>query len=221
LHTRRLSDWLGFAGHLAVAAIAVVRTPSLTLFILPTVVHLLFAAGSFLVRDRPQRLERDLFGRAIAYAGGFGMFAFLQLASIFAPEWLAVTPYPAIGLLGLLLGLVGVGIEIWAIWHLKFAFSTEPAARRMVTTGPYALARHPIYSGSCVAFIGLLMTRPTLPIALALAGWTICMRVRVAYEEAILVSVFPGYVEYCRQVGAIVPRLAPRVAHRADDRAAA
>ena len=32
---RRASDWAGFFGHLAIAVLTVVRTPALTLFLLP------------------------------------------------------------------------------------------------------------------------------------------------------------------------------------------
>lgn len=199
----------------------VVRTPALTLFILPAIVHMLFAAGSFIVRDRPQRTEHDWFGRLVSYAGGFGVFAFIQVASAVRPEWLAPTSNPVTGLIGIASGLLGVSIEIWAIWHLKFAFSTEPAARRLVTTGPYRFARHPIYSGSCIAYAGLLMTRPTLPVALALFGWAVCVRLRMRYEEAILTSAFPAYDEYRRRVGAIVPWPASKRLSISDDRAAA
>jgi protein-S-isoprenylcysteine O-methyltransferase Ste14 len=222
LGKRRVSDWIGFVGHFAVAIVTAVRTPSLTVFVLPSIIHLLFAAGSFLVRDRPQRVERKLAGRIISYAGGFGMFVFLQYASMFKPEWLAVTSHAMIGLTGILVGVTGVCIEIWAIWHLKFAFSTEPAARRLITTGPYRWARHPIYSGSCVAYLGLIMTRPTLPIAIGLVGWAICMWLRMRYEEAMLMSVFPtAYAEYRRQVGAILPRLSSKRTALPDHRAAA
>ena len=221
LRGRRISDWLGFAGHFAVAVVTAVTTPSLTVFVLPSIIHMLFAAGAFLVRDRPQRIERNPAGRVISYAGGFGMFVFLQVASYFKPEWLAVTSYPIMGLIGVALGISGVWIEIWAIWHLKMAFSTEPAARRLITTGPYRFARHPIYSGGCLAYLGLLMTRPTLPIAIALIGWAICIRMRMRYEEAMLNSVFPAYAIYRQQVGAIMPRLWPKSSTTADRRAAA
>jgi protein-S-isoprenylcysteine O-methyltransferase Ste14 len=203
--TRRASDWLGFIGHLAIAVITVVRTPSLTVFILPPVIHMLFAAGSFLVRDQPQRVEQNLIGRAVSYVGAFGMFAFVLFASMFKPEWLTMTVSPSLGVIGVLLGMLGLGLEIWAIWHLKFAFATEPAARRLVTTGPYRWSRHPIYTGGCMAYVGLLITRPTLPIAIALVVWAICMRLRMRYEEAILSSVFPAYADYRQRVSAIVP----------------
>jgi protein-S-isoprenylcysteine O-methyltransferase Ste14 len=207
LRTRRASDWLGFIGHLAIAVITAVRTPSLTVFILPPIVHMLFAAGSFLVRDQPQRIERNLIGRAVSYAGAFGMFMFMLFASALRPEWLTLTANPVVGVIGVVLGVLGLTLEIWAIWHLKFAFSTEPAARRLVTTGPYGLSRHPIYTGGCLAYVGLFITRPTLPIAVALVVWAICMRMRMRYEEAILSSVFPAYADYRQRVGAIVPRL--------------
>jgi protein-S-isoprenylcysteine O-methyltransferase Ste14 len=205
LSTRRLSDWLGCVGHLAIGAVMIVQAPTLTLFLMPAIIHMVFAGGSFLIRDRPQRLEQNLMGRAVSYAGGFGVFAFVQFASFVRPEWLTVTSNPYLGLTGIALGVCGVSIEIWAIWHLKFAFATEPAARRLVTTGPYRFARHPIYSGGCFAYAGLFLTRPTVAIAVVLLGWALCVRMRMKYEEAILESAFPSYADYRRRVGAIGP----------------
>jgi protein-S-isoprenylcysteine O-methyltransferase Ste14 len=213
MRARRASDWLGFIGHFAIAAVTVVRTPSLTVFILPPIVHMVFAAGSFLIRDQPQRVEQNLIGRAVSYVGAFGMFAFVLFASILKPEWLTMTASLSLSMVGVLLGVLGLSLEIWAIWHLKFAFATEPAARRLVTTGPYRWSRHPIYSGGCMAYVGLLMTRPTLPIAMAFIVWAICMRMRMHYEEAILSSVFPAYADYRQRVSAIIPGFYPSSTH--------
>ena len=203
---RRVSDWIGFLGHLGIAAVVAVRTPALSLFILPPIIHMVLAAGSFLVRDTPRKKEQDPFGRLVSYAGGFGIFAFIQFASTFRPEWLAITTNAGLAVTGVLFGLIGLFIEIWAIWHLRFAFATEPAARRLVLSGPYRFARHPIYTGACFANIGLLMTRPTVVLALALLGWAVCISLRMRYEEAILTSAFPEYAEYRRRVGALFSR---------------
>ncbi|MET0213472.1 MAG: hypothetical protein ABW292_10740 [Vicinamibacterales bacterium] len=59
--------WAGFLGHLAIAVFTVVRTPALTLFLLPGIVHMMVAAGSFLVRDTAQRKEQDPVGRIVSY----------------------------------------------------------------------------------------------------------------------------------------------------------
>jgi protein-S-isoprenylcysteine O-methyltransferase Ste14 len=206
LFRRRASDLIGFAAHFGIAVLTVVRAPTLTLFLLPSIIHMVLAAGSFLVRDTPQRKEQDPFGRVVSYAGGFGVFLFIQFASVYRPEWLQVTDYPVIGLMGIALGILGVFVEIWAVWHLRFAFATEPAARRLVTSGPYRLARHPIYLGGCLAYLGMFMSRPTVPLALALALWAVCIHFRMRYEEAILSEAFPQeYGDYRRRVGALLP----------------
>jgi protein-S-isoprenylcysteine O-methyltransferase Ste14 len=201
---RRASDWAGFVGHAGIAILTIVRAPWISFFLLPSIVHLTLAACSFLLRDSPRAQWRDPLGRIVAYVGGFGVFVFVQLASVLRPEWLAQTTNVRLTVLGILCGLVGVVIEIWAIWHLRHAFATEPAARRFVTTGPYRFARHPIYSGACVAQLGLLLTHPTVPIALALAGWAVCISLRIRYEEAILVQTFPEYEDYRQRVGALM-----------------
>jgi protein-S-isoprenylcysteine O-methyltransferase Ste14 len=203
LRKRRVSDWLGCFGHLAIAVVMIVQAPTLTLFLMPAIIHMVFAGGSFLIRDRPKRLEQNLMGRVVSYAGGFGVFAFVQFASFVRPDWLTVTSNPILGLTGIAFGIAGVLLEIWAVWHLKFAFATEPAARRLVTTGPYRFARHPIYTGGCLAYLGLFLTRPTVAIAVVLLGWAFCVRMRMQYEEAILESAFPSYADYRRRVGAI------------------
>jgi protein-S-isoprenylcysteine O-methyltransferase Ste14 len=188
-----------------VAVFTVARTPTLTLFLLPGIVHMMVAAGSFLVRDTPLRKERAPLGRIASYAGGFGVFGFVQFAASFRPDWIALTDNAVLGLAGFALGFLGVFIEIWAVWHLRFAFATEPAARRLVTTGPYRFARHPIYTGGCVAYLGLIMSHPTVPLAIALVGWVVSIGLRMRYEEAILTQAFPDYADYRRRVGAVLP----------------
>jgi protein-S-isoprenylcysteine O-methyltransferase Ste14 len=189
-----------------VAVLTVVRAPALTLFLLPGIVHMLVAAGSFLVRDQPHRREQNPFARIVSYLGGFGIYAFVQYASLFRPEWLALTTNVGLGLAGFAAALLGIFTQIWAVWHLRFAFATEPAARRLVMSGPYRLARHPIYTGGCLCYLGLILSHPTWPMAVALAGWAVCISLRMRFEEAIMMQVFPGdYSEYRRRVGALVP----------------
>jgi protein-S-isoprenylcysteine O-methyltransferase Ste14 len=67
---------------------------------------------------------------------------------------------PAIAALGVLLCAVGVGFAIWARrhigrnWGMPMSLKQDP---ELVTTGPYAMVRHPIYSGIIVAMAGSIL----------------------------------------------------------------
>jgi protein-S-isoprenylcysteine O-methyltransferase Ste14 len=70
----------------------------------------------------------------------------------------------------------------------------------VVTTGPYAIVRHPMY-------VGALMLLAGTPLALG-SWWAFCffvalkivIVVRLLHEEAFLTSHLPGYAEYRRTV---------------------
>jgi protein-S-isoprenylcysteine O-methyltransferase Ste14 len=79
------------------------------------------------------------------------------------------------------------------LWHLRYAFSIEPAARRLVTSGPYAISRHPVYAGYVAQYLGMLITLPSVPFALALTLWAAAMIDRMYLEEAVLREAFPEY----------------------------
>ena len=76
--------------------------------------------------------------------------------------------------LGLVLFAVGLGFAIWARVHLGRNWGT-PMSRKddpeLVTSGPYRLVRHPIYTGILVAGIGTAVALSwSWLIAVALAG---------------------------------------------------
>jgi protein-S-isoprenylcysteine O-methyltransferase Ste14 len=85
--------------------------------------------------------------------------------------------------------------------------TVEPG-QRVVSTGPYRLVRHPMYSGASLLF---LATPPALgswwalPAAVALCG---VMVVRLLDEERFLAANLDGYDAYRRRVGS---RLLPMV----------
>jgi protein-S-isoprenylcysteine O-methyltransferase Ste14 len=85
---------------------------------------------------------------------------------------------------------------------------TVGADQRVISTGPYAIVRHPMYAG------GVLMILAT-PIAMgswwglvpAIAGSPILIA-RIFDEESTLIAELPGYDAYCR---AVPFRLFPRL----------
>ena len=81
-----------------------------------------------------------------------------------------------IGLIGLTLSIMGGGLRIWCHHELGRFFTWQIAvhdAHELVTTGPYAFARHPSYTGWLLMTAGsaLLCASPrSLFVASGLAG---------------------------------------------------
>jgi protein-S-isoprenylcysteine O-methyltransferase Ste14 len=82
------------------------------------------------------------------------------------------------------------------------------AEQQVITTGPYAVVRHPMYSGALL----LLFSAP-----IALGSWWalplflpmfVVIVLRLLDEERFLLQSLPGYEEYCRKVQY---RLIPRI----------
>ena len=214
---RRLTNWIGclvFAGY---AALTLSKTPAAALFMAPTLLFEICVAISFLIRDEPRATKTSLRARISAYGGSFLVIGFFQLADGH-PEWVrphitAFTPFAF---------AMWFGGSIWlacSAWHLRHSFSIEPAARRLITSGPYAWARHPVYTGYFVQYLGMLITIPTLPFALVLLVWAAMMVDRMYLEEGVLSAAFPEYAEYKSRVGALGPilfRRVPRVTRAAE-----
>jgi Putative protein-S-isoprenylcysteine methyltransferase len=76
----------------------------------------------------------------------------------------------------------------------------------LIASGPYAIVRHPIYTGLLVAFIGSAMVlgewRGVL--AVLVAWWALWRKLRL--EERWMAERFgQQYEAYCRRVPALVP----------------
>ena len=202
LTTRHWSDW---AGTLAFTAIAVGlwrQAPEFGVLILPGLIQELLIAVSFLVRGRARAGAPGAAARVVAYANSFLVMVFILVASRVQPEWLRPTPEPALRTAGAVLWLAGAVLCLWPLWYLRRSFSLEPEARSLVTTGPYRLARHPIYTVYLLINAGILLRHLTLPLAVVLAVWVALLLVRVRYEEGVLAAAFPEYPEYRRRVRA-------------------
>jgi protein-S-isoprenylcysteine O-methyltransferase Ste14 len=200
--TRHWSDW---AGTLAFTAIGVGlwrQAPEFGILILPGLIQELLIAVSFLVRGRARAGAPTLASRVVAYANSFLIMVFVMVASRVQPEWLRPTPEPVLRTAGAVLWLAGAVLCLWPLWYLRRSFSLEPEARTLVTSGPYRLARHPIYTVYLLINTGILLRHLTLPFALVMAAWIALLLVRVRYEEGVLASTFPEYPEYRRRVRA-------------------
>jgi protein-S-isoprenylcysteine O-methyltransferase Ste14 len=85
-----------------------------------------------------------------------------------------LTSSPARAAIGLVLFLAGLAFAIWARLHIGRNWGTPMSQKdepELVTTGPYRLVRHPIYSGIVLALAGTAVALSwQWLIAAALAG---------------------------------------------------
>jgi protein-S-isoprenylcysteine O-methyltransferase Ste14 len=110
--------------------------------------------------------------------------------------------------LGLVLLALGLGFAIWARVHIGRNWGTpmtEKEQPELVTSGPYRLVRHPIYSGILVAGVGTAVALSWLwLIAVALAG--IYFVYSATVEEHYMTEQFPdAYPMYKRSTKMLVP----------------
>lgn len=129
------------------------------------------------------------------------------------PRWLRWHFVPesamAIAWLGLALTVGGIGFAVWARLFLGRNWSgrvTIKEEHELIQSGPYAIVRHPIYSGLLLAILGTALVqgnlRSLLALPLATLGWGFKLRL----EESFMAQQFgPAYLDYKRRVKALVP----------------
>ena len=112
--------------------------------------------------------------------------------------------------LGLFLFALGLGFAIWARLHIGRNWGTPMSQKdepELVTSGPYRLVRHPIYSGILLAGVGTALALSwRWLIAVVLAGLYFTYSATV--EERYLGQEFPTtYPAYKRSTKMLVPFL--------------
>ena len=123
--------------------------------------------------------------------------------------WRFVPSSAFIAYIGLALTLAGTGFAIWARAYLGQNWSSYVTIKedhRLIQTGPYAVVRHPIYSGFLLAFLGTALAfgqvRGLVAWALAFVGW----RLKSRMEEEFMQQRFGAeYADYKRRVRELIP----------------
>jgi len=101
-----------------------------------------------------------------------------------------------------------IGSLVTLAWLGK-AFAILPQARMLVTTGPYAYLRHPLYLFEQLATVGMAL-QYRQPWGLLLVALSIAIQFpRMHYEERVLRDTFPAYESYARVTPRLVPFLRP------------
>lgn len=112
---------------------------------------------------------------------------------------------PALDIASTLLLLVGNYLCVVVLLHLGRSISIMAEARRLVTSGPYSVIRHPLYLAEQVATIGIFLQFMSWPAALVLAVHFVFQVRRMLNEERVLAATFPEYREYSQRTARLIP----------------
>ena len=177
----------------------------------------IFFAGVFLLRRRPQKAseaKRDKFA---------ALGIFLQMCAyflvFFQPPWQPFLPRVAAlsGTAGIVFCVFTIAIAAASGWLIESAVRTlgkQWALRarlveghKLITVGPYAYIRNPIYTGMLGMLIAMgLAMEHWFATVIAIVVFAVGMIIRVRSEEKLLRAEFgEEFEEYARRVPAVLP----------------
>lgn len=171
---------------------------------------LIYISYAYALRAR-SRARR---GASIAERGGLAkylpLFVFVPYAVvIFRPGPEVAVPLQLMWL-GLAISVGGIVIAIWAATTLGRHFDVEVEVHRghqVVRGGPYAIVRHPIYTGLSIHFIGACLATGNWVLILGTLFVTfpgLYLRAR-AEEELLRSQLGDAYSRYALEVPMLVP----------------
>ena len=165
----------------------------------------------YLVKNDPKLLERRLKAgpgseqeKSQKIIQAMAMVAFVAIFVLSALDhrfgWSPVPPYVSV------IGDVLVALGLYFVF-LVFKENTFTSAiieidddQKVISSGPYALVRHPMYIGALVMLIGVPLALGSLWGLVAIIPMTMVLIARLLDEEKFLAKNLAGYCEYQSKV---------------------
>ena len=101
--------------------------------------------------------------------------------------------------------IVGNYLCVVVLLHLGRSISIMAEARRLVTSGPYRVIRHPLYLAEQLAIIGIFLQFLSWQAALILLVHFFFQVRRMLNEERVLTDTFPEYRSYADRTARLIP----------------
>ncbi len=182
----------------------------------------LFGVLALIVADAPlrtfgQKYEQNRLRDRLVLLSFEVDFGLLWALALFYFHWdpplLPRAWEPGLTVVGTLLVLFGAVLCLWARLRLgrwfTGTFGIKPG-HELVTDGPYALTRHPMYTGLMTAVVGAALAWDSLPTLVLAALLAPLFFIHTAYEESMFERHFgAAYLDYQSRVPRLVPFARP------------
>jgi protein-S-isoprenylcysteine O-methyltransferase Ste14 len=117
---------------------------------------------------------------------------------------------PRLVVAGVLLTWAGIAFAIWARVHIGQYWSARITLKedhKLISTGPYAFVRHPIYTGLLTATVGTTLAIGRWQGLVGLAIILVAHILKARKEERLMTTHFgSSYEDYRRHTGFLIPR---------------
>lgn len=140
----------------------------------------------------------------------FGGFFALMVVSALDHRFGWTQVPPGVSIVGDALVVLGLFITLLVLKENSYSASTIQTVegQKVISTGPYAIVRHPMYVGALILAIGVPLALGSWWALAILVPMMLVLAWRILDEESFLKKDLPGYADYTRKVRY---RLAPHL----------
>jgi protein-S-isoprenylcysteine O-methyltransferase Ste14 len=153
---------------------------------------------AYLRRSRTSATDRDWRSWLVAFLGTGSPFLIPIVAS-------GLGDSEALAAVAAVVLICGLAFMMWSLFHLGSNISMVPQARAVVTKGPYAWVRHPLYVAEIVSAVGICLTFSGVWPWVVLVISEVPQFLRARNEERLLERELPGYRQYRARTPMLVP----------------
>jgi protein-S-isoprenylcysteine O-methyltransferase Ste14 len=216
--------WAGLAFLMVVLGVLIFGSAGTVQYWEAWVYLFLFASSTvaitfYLMKSDPRLLEKRVKAGPMAepdnrqkIISAFASLAFISLFIVSSLDHIqAWSQVPFIAVIkGEALVVVGFYIVFLVFKENTFTSATieVDVRQNVVSTGPYSVVRHPMYSGAFIMLIGTPLALGSFWGLISVFLMFLIVSLRMFEEERFLLKSLPGYGDYCKKVRS---RLIPRV----------